>query len=73
MVNHAELTTDQFVRQIGIDAARIEQVYPVAQLLAMQLDDLEFSLRIAIKLGDLVKRNERTFEKMAKVTCCKGL
>ena len=33
----------------------------------------EFSLRIAIKLGDLVKRNERTFEKMAKVTCCKGL
>ena len=33
----------------------------------------EFSLRIAIKLGDLIKRNERTFEKMAKVTCCKGL
>ena len=47
MVNHAELATDQFVRQIGIDAARIEQIDPVAQLLAMQLDDLEFSLRIA--------------------------
>lgn len=33
----------------------------------------EFSLRIAIKLGDLVKRDSRSFEKMARVTCCKGL
>ena len=33
----------------------------------------EFSLRIAIKLGDLVKRDDRSFEKMARVTCCKGL
>jgi hypothetical protein len=33
----------------------------------------EFSLRIAIKLGDLVKRDGRSFEKMARVTCCKGL
>ena len=33
----------------------------------------EFSLRIAIKLGDLVRRDSRSFEKMARVTCCKGL
>ena len=33
----------------------------------------EFSLRIAIKLGDLVRRDGRSFEKMARVTCCKGL
>lgn len=33
----------------------------------------EYSLRIAIKLGDLVRRDIRSFEKMARVTCCKGL
>jgi len=33
----------------------------------------EFSLRIAIKLGDLIKRDSRSFDKMARVTCCKGL
>ncbi len=33
----------------------------------------EFSLRIAIKLGDLVRYHSSSFEKMARVTCCKGL
>ena len=33
----------------------------------------EYSLRIAIKLGDLVRYHSSSFEKMARVTCCKGL
>ena len=33
----------------------------------------EMSLRVAIKLADLVKRNPAKFEVMAKVTVCKGL
>tara|TARA_Y100000004_G_scaffold66520_1_gene74595 strand:- start:2239 stop:3042 length:804 start_codon:yes stop_codon:yes gene_type:complete len=33
----------------------------------------EMSLRIALKLSDLIKRSPRQFETMAKVTVCKGL
>jgi len=33
----------------------------------------EMSLRIALKLSDLIKRAPRQFETMAKVTVCKGL
>ena len=32
----------------------------------------EMSLRVAIKLADLIKRNPAMFEVMAKVTVCKG-
>ena len=33
----------------------------------------EMSLRVAIKLADLIKRNPASFEKMAKVTVLRGL
>ena len=33
----------------------------------------EMSLRVAIKLADLIKRNPASFEKMARVTVLRGL
>ncbi len=54
----------------GLDS---KQERKVMKFIETNQDSLrEMSLRIAIKLGDLLKRNPRTFEKMARVTCCKG-
>lgn len=46
----------------------------VVQFIEDHQDTLrEFSLRVAIKLASLIKRNPLNFVKMGKVTCCKGL
>ena len=58
------------LKKRGLDASQERQVM---RFIEKNQDNLrEMSLRIAIKLGDLLKRNPSKFEKMAQVTCCKN-
>lgn len=53
MVNHTKLAADEFVAEVGIDPARIEQVNPVTKLATLRLNPLQFDLR-AMQLASIV-------------------
>jgi len=71
LIRMKQVINQGLLRNRGLSLSQEDQV--VAFIEKNQNHIREFSLRIAIKLGDLIKRDNESFEKMARVTCCKGL